>query len=105
MELQYTTGLPVLNSCVNATVPEKNSDEVSLVQRVANSIVAEYLKTFNFEYALSTFLPESGSTFDKVQLYCNDYNEVYIESIFNLFSLNGLYMIFLYRLVKFINNS
>jgi oral-facial-digital syndrome 1 protein len=51
---------------VKAPSTEKDSDGIPLLQRAANSIVAEYLKRCNFEYTLSTFLPESGTTLEKV---------------------------------------
>ncbi|CAB4003293.1 oral-facial-digital syndrome 1 isoform X2 [Paramuricea clavata] len=70
-ELQDTTGLPVLHSTVEASSSEKESDGIPLFQRAANSIVAEYLKRCNFEYTLSTFLPESGTTLEK-RFSCKD---------------------------------
>jgi oral-facial-digital syndrome 1 protein len=51
---------------VKASSSEKESYGIPLFQRAANSIVAEYLKRCNFEYTLSTFLPESGTILEKV---------------------------------------
>ncbi|XP_028401807.1 oral-facial-digital syndrome 1 protein homolog [Dendronephthya gigantea] len=64
-ELQDTTGIPVLHPKIK-TSPEVESGEAPLFQRAANSIVAEYLKKCHFEYTLSTFLPESGTSVDKM---------------------------------------
>ena len=38
----------------------------SLALQVANSIVAEHLRGCGYEYSLSTFLPESHTSLDKV---------------------------------------
>ena len=59
---------------------EVESDETPLFQRAANSIVAEYLKRCHFEYTLSTFLPESGTSVDKVK----NLDKVFIYATFYL---------------------
>ena len=67
----------MLRSTVKAPSTEKDSDGIPLLQRAANSIVAEYLKRCNFEYTLSTFLPESGTTLEKVFLFIKPCNIAY----------------------------
>ncbi|XP_064637534.1 centriole and centriolar satellite protein OFD1-like isoform X2 [Lineus longissimus] len=46
--------------------PKNFGDEKSLIFWAANSLVADHLKRCNFEYALSVFLPESGTAHDQV---------------------------------------
>ena len=45
------------------------SPHKSMRHQVADSIVANHLKTSGYEYSLSIFLPEAGITMDKVKVY------------------------------------
>ncbi len=52
-------------SGINSLSPETVCK--SLRVQVADSIVAEYLKSAGYEYSLSIFLPEAGVRLDKVR--------------------------------------
>lgn len=43
----------------------------SMRVQVADSIMAEYLKTSGYEYSLSIFMPEAGVSMDKVTKHCH----------------------------------
>lgn len=51
--------------------PSSSSECVrkSLRVQVADSIVAKYLRSAGYEYALSIFLPEAGVSMDNVRSY------------------------------------
>ena len=44
-----------------------NSSESSLFVQAANSIIADHLKQFGYEYSRAVFIPESGLSVRKVQ--------------------------------------
>ena len=55
-----------LTSQPAATNQEAITDGGSLLQRAANSLVADHLKRCSYDYTLAVFLPESESAKDKV---------------------------------------
>lgn len=65
--LQHTTSTPIFQPNVEVQTGNENSS-LPLFQRAANYIVAQYLQSCGYEYSLSTFLPESGTNFKKVEL-------------------------------------
>jgi oral-facial-digital syndrome 1 protein len=59
-ELQQTAKVNLSNG------KKKPPEESSLFHHAANSLVIDHLEKCNFEYTLSVFLPESGTSKDKV---------------------------------------
>ncbi|XP_032237801.2 oral-facial-digital syndrome 1 protein homolog isoform X2 [Nematostella vectensis] len=60
LELQQTANINI------ASGKKKTTDQTSLYYQAANSLVANHLENCNFEYTLSVFLPECGTSKDKL---------------------------------------
>ena len=63
--------------CPKGNAPN-NGGTSSLLLQAANSIVANHMRDYGYEYTLSTFMPEAGINLDKVCMYVCVYLCIYL---------------------------